>query len=655
MLKSMRESFHHLRWILLAVVAAFVFGFVFIDMGLGGALGGAAPDAAFAARVNGETITFNDFGRALKNVSDMYKQSYGQQFTPEMAEAMGLNQQVLQTLIDQRLLAQEAKRVNLSATPEEVRKRLLTLPGFSENGKFIGMELYRNYVTGALGYPSASAFESDIAREIALEKMESALQSSVVVAPKTAEAEYRRLNENAEIRFVMLPAAQAAASVAVTPAEVEKYYNDNRSRYTHGEQRQIRYLMADYAKLRATLNPSEAELRKRYEANKDRFGQPAAARVQHILVKADPAATPQVEQAAREKAESIVAQLRGGADFAMLARQHSEDPSSSGQGGAMGWVEMGQTVEPFERAIFSIPLNTISDPIKTQEYGYHIVRVTERRAEQVQPFEAVRAQIRTQLVNEMARDVATAEMNRINAQIREQKPGSVDEFVSMANEKVTSNDSGWFGRNESIEGIGFNQPLSEWVFDSEPGSISERPVGSPRGILIAYIAGTRPAGIPALSEIREKVENDVRQAKAREAARQQLAAQMAGAASIDEVAQKSGRPVSESPVSRQRQVTGISGDATALIDAVFAANAGELRGPVIAGDGAVAFQVVEMKKVTPEELAQNRKSFMNDLRMQEARTLRASLIARLRKEAQIEVNDEITRPTTAPPAAPAGI
>jgi peptidyl-prolyl cis-trans isomerase D len=649
MLKSMRDSFHHLRWILIAVVAAFIFGFVFLDMGLGGAAaGGGTTDRAFAARVNGETITINEFSRALNNVQQMYQESYGQQFTPEMAAAMGLHQQVLQGLIDQRLLTQEARRIHLDATPEEVRERLLSMPTFSENGKFIGMELYTRYVTGPLGYASAAAFEDDLARDITLQKMESALQSSVIVSPKTAEAEYRRANENAKIRYVVLPAEQAAATVQVTPAEVEAYYNANKADYAHGEQRQIRYLMADYAKLRGEINPTDAELQRRYESVKQNFRQPAAARVQHILVKSLPTDTPQAQAAAKAKAESIVSQLRGGSDFAMLARQHSEDPSSSGQGGAMGWVEMGQTVEPFERAIFSIPLNTISDPIKSEEYGYHIVKVTERRAESSQPFEQVRGRIRTEMVQEMARDVATAEMNRINAQIREKKPKSVDEFIALANDKVNSYDSGWFGRNEQIEGVGNNAPLSQWVFEAEKDQIAEKPIGSPRGILIPYVTGIRGAGVAPLAEVREKVEADVRQQKAATAAREKLAGVMAGLTSLDEIAAKAGLEPKESPVSRQRQITGLSGDVSALVDAVFAANQGDVKGPVVAGNGAVVFEVVEQKKVTAEEIAQNRASFIDSLRAQEARSLRAALIARLRKGSAIEINDEIARPTVTP-------
>src|SRR6185436_1075033 len=115
MLKLMRDSFKHLKWILLAVVAGFVFGFVFLDMGLGGAIRGDADSRNFAARVHGETISYNDYYRSLKNYEDMYKPMYGQQFTPEMAAALRLPTQVMDTLIDQRLLTQEAERLNLDA------------------------------------------------------------------------------------------------------------------------------------------------------------------------------------------------------------------------------------------------------------------------------------------------------------------------------------------------------------------------------------------------------------------------------------------------------------------------------------------------------------------------------------------------------------
>lgn len=650
MLKVMRDSFNQLKWVLIAVVAAFVFGFVFIDMGLGGAsVGGGGEDSrSYAARVNGETITFNDYQRAYRNLSDMYRQMYGQNFTPEMAEQMGLPKQVLDSLIDQRLLGQEARRMNLTATQEEVRKKLLSIPVFTDNGKFVGMELYNGYVTGRLGYASAAAFEEDLAREITLQKMESALMNSLVVSSKAAEAEYRRTNENAKIRYVLMPATQAAGNV--TPAEVEAYYKANQSKYTHGEQREIRYLMADFAKIRASLNPSDAELRKAYAENSERYKRPASAHVLHILVKVDPSAPPATDAAARAKAESLVAQLRGGADFATLARANSEDPSSAGNGGDMGWVEMGQTVEPFEKAIFSIPLNTISDPIRSADFGYHIVKVVERRGEEVRPFEEVRTELVSALTNERAREVAEQEINRINLSLKQNKPKNASAFSALATGNVTSNDGGWVGRNEPIQGIGAHQPLVQWAFAAKPGDVSE-PTGTPRGIVIAYVASSRPAGVSALNDIRAKVEEDVKLEKGRTAARDMLAAQMAGATTIDQVAAKSGKPILETTVARTGPIQGLSGDTTQLVEAAIAAPIGTVKGPVVIGDGAVAFQVVEQKKVTPEELNTKRAEMLDALRNQQARSLRTVLIQRLRKDAEIEVNDEITRPTTAPRGA----
>jgi peptidyl-prolyl cis-trans isomerase D len=645
MLKTMRDSFHKLKWVLIAVVAAFVFGFVFLDMGLSGALGGGGnqPDANFAARVNGETITYNDYYRALKNYEDVYKQMYGQQWTPELSQQMGLPRQVLNSLVDRALMAQEAERLNLDATPEEVRRKLLTMPTFLENGKFIGMELYTRYVTGPLGYPSAADFEQDLAREITVSKMESALSSSIVISPKAADSEYRRMNENAKIRYVMLPAAQQAATIAVTPAEVEAYYKANQSKYTHGEQRKIRYLLADHNKLRTQITPTDENLRQFYNTNRETYKTQEAAKVQHILVKVDPQATPDVDAAQRAKAQGIVQQLRGGADFAALARQHSEDPSSSGLGGDMGWVERGATVEPFERAIFSVPLNTVSDPVRTPEYGYHIVRVTERRPAGYRSFEEVKPELMVRGAGDLAKEQARNEINRIGLVLKNKKPANVQEFIAHANATVTSNDSGWFSKSEQIPGIGNNPDLLEWIFNSETGSVSG-PLGSSRGPVIAYVESVRPAGISAFAEVKEKVEQDVKLQKALDAVRARMAMLMAGATDINVVAQAAGTTVQEGTANRQGPIAGINGDATELIEAAIAGKVGGLNGPVTVSDGAVVFEVVEQKKVTPDELQKNRAQFVDTLREQQARSLRSSLVARLRKESKIEINEQVVQP-----------
>ena len=646
MLKLMRDSFKHLKWILIAVVVAFVFGFVFLDMGLSGALGGNQDRGNFAARVNGETITFNDYYRMLSKVEQAYGQMYagGQQLTPEMAAALRIPEQTIETLIDQRLVTQEAKRMNLEATPEEVRKKLLSDPTFLDNGKFVGMEYYNNYVTGRLGYPNAAAYEASLARDIALAKMEHALMSSVLISPKAADAEYRRVNENAKIKFVLLPAAMQAARVTVTPAEVDAYYRNNQAKYTHGEQRLVRYLLADFAKLRASVVPTDADLRKKYEEMKSQFQMPESARVLHILVRVDPNAPPAVDAAAKAKAEGLVAQLRAGADFGTLARANSEDPSSAGNGGDMDWVKRGDTVEPFDQAIFSIPLNQISDPIRTPEYGYHIVKVLDRRPAGVRPFEEVRGQLQGIATTQMVQEQAQNEVARISAIMRNKKPANGSEFAAYANDKVTSNETGWIQKTDQIPGVGNHPPMQEWIFGAKKGDVSSEAIGTPRGPVIVRLEDIRPAGVSALEEIRAKVEEDARNAKAAEAARGALAQMMTGATTIDQVAQKAGVTAQETPVTRQGTIPGISGDITAIVEAALAANQGDLKGPLTVKEGAVAFQVLEQKKVTDKELAENRNAFVDSLRQQQARNLRMSLIKRLRQASKIEVNEDLIKP-----------
>jgi len=638
MLKLMRDSFSQLKWILVAVVAVFIL-FIFVDWGAGGAGGGAADDRSYVARVNGETISSREYERGLYYMQKQYEQMYRQNLTPEAIQALGMGKQVLDMLIDQHLLLQEAARLHLTATPEEVRKKILEIPTLNPDGKFVGDELYTRYVTGAMGFSSPAEFEDELAREITLQKIETAMQNSLIISPKAAEAEYRRTTENAKIRYVLYPASRESALVNVTPQEVDQYYKANQTKYMHGEQRAMKYLIADFARIRAQINPSDAELQKRYEATKDQFKHAAQAHILHILIKVDPTATPQQDAEAKAKAESIVKQLRAGADFGALAKANSADPSSASKGGDMGFVDQGTTVEPFDTAAFSIPLNTISDPIRSKEFGYHIIKVLERRGAGYRSYDEVKPMLSQQFADERARDIARDEIARVMQRIKASKPKTADEFTKLATDKVSANDTQWFAKNEQIPGLGNNAPLSQWAFAAKQGDVGDQVVGTQRGPAIPFLYGVRPAGVSSLDEIRGKVEADARQEKARQAAKDALAKALP-AANVDEVAKKVGLPAADNTVTRLGYVSGLTGDTTALIQAAFNTPIGRLAGPIVVNEGALVLQVTEQKKVDAKELAEHGAAYSDLMRQQEARNLRSSLLTRLRKNAKIDVNQK---------------
>jgi peptidyl-prolyl cis-trans isomerase D len=555
---------------------------------------------------------------------------------------------VLEMLVDQHLLLQQAGRLHLSASPEEIRKKIMEIPTLNPEGKFVGQELYNRYVT-MVGYQSPAEFEEELARDVTIAKMESALQSAIVVSPKAADAEYRRASDSAKIKYILYPASREAVNIKVTPAEVQQYYTTHQSQYTHGEQRDAKYLIADYARLRLTINPSDAELRKVYDQRHEEFKAAEGAHILHILIKVEPNSAPAVEAAAKAKADNIVKQLRAGADFAKLAQENSGDPSSSSKGGDMGWVDKGTTVEPFDTAAFSMPLNTISDPIRSKEFGFHIIKVLERRGAGYRPFEEVRDRIRMLTVDQQGKDRARDEITALAARMKANPPKTAAEFTAMAGGNVTSNDTQWFGKSDAIAGIGNNPPFATWAFAAKQGDIGDI-IGTQRGPVIPFLNSIRAAGVSPLEEVRAKVDNDARMERARQLAQQALAKALP-APTVDAVGSKMGLASLETSINRQGYVTGFSGDTSALVDAAMAAPVGEVKGPVMTGDGAVLFQVTEQKKADAAALAQNRPQYIENLRQQESRNLRHALLQRLRKASTIDINKKLLEQQTQPQQA----
>lgn len=136
---------------------------------------------------------------------------------------------------------------------------------------------------------------------------------------------------------------------------------------------------------------TDEEAKKFYDDNKDKFRREEAVRASHILVGADQNATAADKKKAKEKAESLLKQLKGGADFAELAKKESSCPSSA-QGGDLGFFGKGQMVPEFEKAAFGLKPGEVSDVVETQ-FGYHIIKVAEKKDAETVPFEEAKERI----------------------------------------------------------------------------------------------------------------------------------------------------------------------------------------------------------------------------------------------------------------------
>ena len=136
-----------------------------------------------------------------------------------------------------------------------------------------------------------------------------------------------------------------------------------------------------------------------YDANQADFKTSEMVRARHILIKIDPTAPPQYKEKAKEKADGILKMIKEGDDFAELATELSDDPGSKTKGGDLGFFQRGRMVKQFEDVAFSLKPGEISAVVETQ-YGYHIIKVEEKKSPSVEPFDTVKEKINQKLLQE---------------------------------------------------------------------------------------------------------------------------------------------------------------------------------------------------------------------------------------------------------------
>ena len=147
-----------------------------------------------------------------------------------------------------------------------------------------------------------------------------------------------------------------------------------------------------YEKLLGTVEVNDAEARAFYDENKEDFNKPEQVKASHILVKVAPTATPEEKAAAKAKIDSLLKKVKAGGDFAALAKDNSDDPGSKIMGGDLGFFDRGTMVKEFADAAFAMKVGQVSNVVETQ-FGYHIIKVTDRKEGGMTTFENAKADI----------------------------------------------------------------------------------------------------------------------------------------------------------------------------------------------------------------------------------------------------------------------
>ena len=329
MLDRMRRHKNWLKWSLAIVVVAFVA--LYIPSFMQNESLDGASNYGVVATVEGRDITVGRFRRVYQQQMQAYRNAYGGNMDDRLLRQLGIDQRIVQQLIEEEAALAEAGRQGITATDAEVRARILALPAFQENGQFIGNDRYRQLLEMQNPPIRPSEFEQEVRRSVILEKLQGALTDWITVSDADVTAEFNRRNEKVKLAVVSVAADKLKEGVVVSDAEVASHFESNKDKYRIPEKRKIKYALIDLQAIRQRTNVSAQDVQRYYDDNQQQYATPEQVRASHILLKTEG----KDDAAVKKQAEDLLAKVKGGADFAALATKFSEDEGSAAKGGEL--------------------------------------------------------------------------------------------------------------------------------------------------------------------------------------------------------------------------------------------------------------------------------------------------------------------------------
>ncbi len=474
--------------------------------------GGGPMDAAV---VGDSKISLHEFQRAYQQQRQRMQTMLGSRMDSALLDGPRLKQDVLQQLINERVLNQSAHDQGFRVGDQQLHDAVLALPIFQQNGGF-NKELYERLLRNQ-GY-TAAAFEESLRQSLATAQLHDGVVASALVAPAELEQWIALLKQQRELQYIVLPLAQYATRATVDDAAIQEYFQKNRDRFVNPEQVQLQFVELKLATVAESVTTSEDELRAAYEEQIAKYGRPEERSASHILVKLPPNAAPDAVEKARVQAQQIADGIRsGGKSFDQTLQEVKANSSGELEGGELGVIGKGMFDSPaFETALFALSkAGDVSEPVRMPS-GFHVIRLDNIAPAQVKPFEEVREAVAAELRQQKAEN-RFYEISQTLANLGYEHPDSLEAAAKALNAPVQ--DSGWFDRKGG-EGIAANPKVVESAFGEDVlkrGVNSEPLELEPGHVAMIRVREHKDATPRTLEESREDIIKVLREQKAHEA------------------------------------------------------------------------------------------------------------------------------------------
>ncbi|HKD05341.1 MAG TPA: peptidyl-prolyl cis-trans isomerase [Bryobacteraceae bacterium] len=621
------------RWLLTGMLVLVALSMVtYLIPGSGTGTTGTGADTTVAAQIGKDKITSQDVSRAIQNMTR------NRQLPPELLSIYV--PQIVNQLINERMLAYEANRMGLKISDDETNNAIIdTLPPqLVKDGKVDGATL--NAMLQQEGI-SLGALKDSTARQLLVNRLQQIVVSSVVVSPKEIENEFRKRNEKVKLQYAVLTDTKYQAEAEPTDAELHAYYDSHKSDFRIPEKRSYAILVLDPAVIGAQSVPTDAQLQSEYNNRRNEFQVPERVKARHILLKADASNDAQV----KPKAEALLKQIQGGADFAKLAKENSQDTGSGAQGGELGWIVRGQTVPEFEKSAFSLGVGQTSGLVKTT-YGYHIIQVEAHEQAHLQPFEDVKAQLISDYQKRQANQKMQDLSDKAIAALRKDSSHPEQIAQSLGLLFVQASD---IAPGDALPTLGASKEFDDAVASLRKGEVTAGPVALPNGkALVAAVTDVQPAHQATFDEAKADVKSRAAKDKVDrlvvEKAKELAAKTQSMGGDLEKAAKSMNIEIRTSQdVDRQGAVEAV-GTASTITDA-FTKPVGTILGPQSVPTGQLVAKIVGKTpadlSLLPVQMASIRDELKQQKQRDRAQLFQDGLKSRLTADGALKIHQDV--------------
>jgi len=459
--------------------------------------------------VNGQETHWREFQREMSQTRQRLRESLGSRYDERLFPAELLQQQVVERFINQALLRDMSQNNGMRISDAQLAAAIRGYQPFQADGQF-STDRYRQLLQ--MQGLSEAGFEQRLRSDETIAQVQSGLTDSEFSTVSEVSRGLELLEQTRTLSHMDFQAADFADGIELDKQAVEDYYQQNLARFSDPEQVSVDYLDLNLDTLADKITIPEDQVRQRYDDSRETFTSAETRKARHILVELPADADDAAVAAAEQKLAVIQQRLAAGEAFAEVAKEASDDPGSAANGGDLGTFGRGAMVPAFDEVVFSLALNTVSEPVRTP-FGFHIIEVLEIVGGETRPYEDVRAE----LLHEMQIQEAEQqfyELGELLANISYEQPDSLEPAAEAVG--LTIQHVGPFARDNG-EGIAAEQAFADNAFRSDliaSGTNSEVLELGPTRAIVMRIADHQPATPKPLDEVRAEVEQGARQLQA---------------------------------------------------------------------------------------------------------------------------------------------